>query len=337
VNFRRLQRVPNIKVVSELPSISIIIPARDEMHNLKVILPSLIDLHYPGKSEILVVDDHSGDDTGRIAKSFGVQVLNLDHELPQGWKGKPYACHQGALIARGDWFLFTDADTVHTKDGISRVVLHAEQENLDGLSLFIKQQAVSWIDGTALDAAFAGLFAGWSASNHMLNGQFILIRRGVYFASGGFESVRNEVLEDVALGNLLDSYGYRLQVLKGDDVARVHMYGNQKQMFLGLSRLGAGSLQWEGIWAGLTALHVTALMSPLISLLGVIMGRLRWFWFPVTWSMASLSLFPWSRRSGASNRALFAPLGALVVLVAALYGLINRLFRRGVLWKGRKV
>jgi GT2 family glycosyltransferase len=336
-NFRRLQQIPQIEPNGKLPSLSIIIPARDEIHNLHVIIPSLLGLKYPGKLEILVVDDHSSDNTGSIAKSYGVRVLNLDQELPLGWKGKPHACHQGALNANGDWFLFTDADTVHTKDGIKSAVIYAERENLDGLSLFIKYQTASWLDGIALDVAFAGLFAGWSAINQMLNGQFILIRREVYFNSGGFDSVRNEVLEDIALGNWLASCGYRMRILTGDNIARVYMYNSSQQMFHGLSRLGAGSLRWEGIWASLTALHVTAIFSPLIALLGVLVGRLKWFWFPVTWSIASLSLLPWSRRSGATQRALLAPLGALVVLIAALYGLINRLLGRGFLWKGRKV
>lgn len=337
MNFRQLPRLPNFKPTAELPSLSIIIPARDEMHNLRILLPSLIKLSYLGKLEILVVDDHSSDKTSSMAKSHGVRVLSLDQELPRGWKGKPYACHQGALSTSGDWLLFIDADTVHTKDGITKAVSYAEQANLDGLSLFIKHEATSWIDRVTLDAAFAGLFLGWCASNQMLNGQFILIDRGIYFDSGGFESVRNEALEDVAFGNLLEKRGYRIQILKGDDVARVHMYDSRKQMFRGFSRIGAGTLRWQGSWAILTALHVTALVSPLTTLLGVLSGRLKWFWFPVTWSVASLSLLPWSRRSGVGKSAILAPLGALVLLVATLFGFVNRIFGKGVLWKGRKV
>lgn len=307
------------------------------MHNLQVVLPSLLNIHYPGKMEILVVDDHSSDDTSKIAKSYEVQMLRLMNGIPPGWKGKPFACHQGALQAKGNWLLFTDADTVHTKGGIARAVSYAQSANLDGLSLFLEQQSASRINSLALDAAFAGLFAGWGTANNMLNGQFILVRREVYFESGGFESVRNEALEDVALGNLLSNLGYRLQIMKGDDVAGVQMYASHKQMFFGLSRLGAGTLQWQGLRAGLTALHITALVSPLFTLIGVLRGRLNWFWLPITWSTVSLSLLLWSRRSGAVKLALLAPLGALVVLLSALFGIVNRLFGIGVPWKGRKV
>lgn len=336
-NFRRLPRLSQHKSAKCLPSLTIIIPARNEMHNLHVLLPSLLDIEYPGELEILVVDDHSSDDTSRVAESYGVRVLRLSHDLPRGWKGKPYACHQGALMAKGDWLLFTDADTVHTRGGVARAICYAQRTDMDGLSLFLHHQAASWVNSLALDTAFAGLFAGWSAANSMLNGQFILVRREVYFDSGGFESVCNEALEDVALGNLLANLGYCLQIMKGDDVAGVHMYASHAQMFNGLSRLGAGTLRWQGLWAGLTALHVTALVSPLITLLGVLFGRLKWFWFPITWSMASLSMLPWSRRSGAGKLAILAPFGALVVLVSALFGLVSRISGRGIFWKGRKV
>lgn len=337
MNFRHLPRLPAKVPPREFPSLSIIIPARDESHNLRVILPSLLDIQYPGKYEILVIDDHSSDNTSEIAQSYGMRVLRLDQELPRGWRGKPYACHQGALMANGDWFLFTDADTVHTEDGIARVVCYAVQANLDGLSLFIKNQASSWLHILALDVAFAGLFAGWRDPNNMLNGQFILIHRRAYTDSGGFESVRNEALEDLAFGNLLENLGYKSEILNGDDIARVNMYDSHKLMFHGLSRLGAGALRWQGIWAGITALHVTAVVSPLTTLLGVLSGKLKWFWFPVAWITASLSLLPWSRRSGAGKLAFLAPLGGLIILVTALFGLVSRIIGIGVFWKGRKV
>ena len=337
MNFRRLPSLPAKNPDCVFPSLSIIIPARNEGHNLQVLLPSLFNIYYPGKLEILVVDDHSSDDTSRIAESFKVRLLRLERNIPPGWKGKPYTCHQGALSARGDWLLFTDADTLHTREGIARAICFVQRADLDGLSLFLNHQGVNRINGLVLDVAFTGLFAGWGVENAMLNGQFILIRREVYFDSGGFATVRGEVLEDVALGNLLAKLGYRLRMMKGDDIAGVNMYATPKQMFDRLSRLGSGTLRWQGVSAGLTALYVTALVSPLIAIVGVLFGGLKWFWIPMTWSMASLGLVPWSRRSGNGKLALLAPLGALVVLLSALFGIVSRSIGIGIPWKGRKV
>lgn len=337
VNYRRLPRLPKMISNGQLPSLSIIVPARDEMVNLGSLLPSLQALSYTGDMEILIVDDHSSDNTSGITESFGMRVLRLEQELPDGWKGKPFACHQGALLAKGDWLLFIDADTVHEPTGITRAVYYAERSNLDGLSLFLEHQASSWLDNLAIDTAFAGLFTSWHASKYLLNGQFILIRRNVYFESGGFESVRDQALEDVALGNRLEDFGYHFQIMTGEDVAKVHMYNSYEKMFHGLSRLEAGVLSWQGLWAGLTALYVTALVSPIITLVGVLFGKLKWFWFPITWGSASLSLLPWTRRSGAGKSAILAPLGAMIILFTAIFGLISRLSGKGVPWKGRMV
>jgi chlorobactene glucosyltransferase len=336
-NFRSLPRLQSQSAAGQLPALSIIIPARDEEQNLQGLLPSLLSLAYPGQLEILLVDDHSTDSTRQVAADFGVSVLRLEQELPQDWKGKPYACHQGAISANGEWLLFTDADTVHAPESVSSAVFYALQANLDGLSLFLKHQPVSWLDNLALDTAFAGLFASWHASKFLLNGQFILVRRDVYFNSGGFASVRGEMLEDVALGNLLRSRGYRFQIMNAASLARVRMYRSSQHMFLGLSRLGSGVLGWQGLWAGLTTLYITGLVSPLVVLVGVIRGSLKWFWLPVSWGSAALSLLPWSRRSGSGWMALLAPLGGLVILFSALLGLSSRISKKGIPWKGRRV
>ncbi|MFL7891928.1 MAG: glycosyltransferase [Anaerolineales bacterium] len=336
-NFRRLPRLQAQPIINQLPALSIIIPARDEAQNLHSLFPSLVTLDYPGDIEILLVDDHSSDSTAQVAASFGVRVLSLEEELPQGWKGKPFACHQGALNTTGEWILFTDADTVHSSCGIPSAVYYAIQLRLDGVSLFLKHQPASWLERLTLDTAFAGLFANWHASRFLLNGQFILVRREVYFRSGGFESVRNEMLEDVALGNLMETSGYRFQMMNGGNAAHVRMYSSYENMFQGLSRLGSGMLGWQGIWAGLTVLYVTAVVSPLVTLPGVLKGKLKWFWFPVSWGSATLSLFPWSRRSGSGKLALLAPLGGVIILSSALLGLLSRLFKRGIPWKGRPV
>lgn len=336
-NFRRLPRLTPQESTESLPSLTIIIPARNEMDNLHVLLPSLLDMQYPAEMEILVVDDNSIDRTVQVAKSYGVRVLQLDHEPPDGWLGKPFACHQGALNAGGDWFLFTDADTLHSPNGIPASISYAQENRLDCLSLFLKHKSTGWLDQLAVDAAFAGLFTNWHASKHLLNGQYILIQRKAYFESGGFESVRNESLEDVAFGSLLKKNGYKLEILNGEQIASVSMYHSNMKMFQGLSRLGSGMLGWQNIWAILTAFHVTTLVSPLFILPGVFWGRIKWVWLPVTWGAAGLSMLSWSRRSGSGWLAILAPVGALFVLLSAIIGLVNRLFGRGISWKDRLV
>jgi chlorobactene glucosyltransferase len=336
---RAYRALPALKVLASegtLPSLSIIVPARNEAENLSRLLPSLCALRYPGEYEVVIVDDNSTDDTSAIADSFGARVVRL-RGLPPGWHGKPHACHQGARVARGDWLLFTDADTIHAPDGPAQAVSSAIARQLDGLSLFLDQECRNLAERLALSTAFAGLFAGLSREATLLNGQYVLLRRDVYERSGGFSAVRGEMLEDVALGRHLRSHGYRVPVMHGYGAARVRMYRSTTQMWHGLTRLGSGSLRWTGPGALATAAYVTAVMSPLLALIGVLARRLDLRWLPVTWAVASSSMTPWARRFGSPALAVVAPAGALLVQVAAIWGLGSRLMGRGIRWKGRKV
>lgn len=336
---RTYQAMPRLEANPDpgpLPALSIIIPARNEARNLARLLPSLQQLVYPGPLELIVVDDGSSDATGQVAAAHGARVLRIDH-LPAGWKGKPHACHCGAQAATGAWLLFTDADTLHLPASAARSVSYAVQRDLDGLSLFLKQESKAWLDRLALTAAYAGLFAGARPQDRLFNGQYVLLQRAVYFDSGGFAAVRAEALEDVALGARLRHLGYRVPILLGEDAAAVRMYDNTRQLWNGMNRLAADSLRWGGLRAALTALFVTALMSPFVTLLGVFAGKLDRRWLPATWAAAAIPMIPWATRFGNALWAFAIPLGALFVQVAALWGILNRLVGRGIRWKGRRV
>lgn len=318
------------------PSLSIIIPARNESANLKLLLPTLNALQYPGVLEIIVVDDHSADDTRAVAESFGARVIRIE-TLPEGWHGKPHACHVGALAAQGEWLLFTDADTLHNVDSAARAVAFASDNALDGLTLFIRQQVNGLFDGIVLTTAFAGLFAGVRDTRQLMNGQYILLRRNVYVSSGGFEAVRGQALEDLALAAHLRKLGCTVMVLRGENAAAVRMYDNTAQMWRGMTRLGAGSLKYAGAGSVMTALFTTALMSPLLVFVAVGARRLPFAWLPVTWLAASASVIPFARRFGSAWWALFAPFGAFFVLLAAWWGILSRVIGRGIHWRGRNV
>jgi chlorobactene glucosyltransferase len=334
--FRSMPRLDSPNGVAPLPALSIIVPARNEEHNLRYLLPSLQAIRYPGSCEVVVVDDNSTDQTAAVAAAHGARVLRLDH-LPAGWKGKPHACHQGAQIAQGEWLLFTDADTRHDPAGPSRAVAHAVHHQLDGLSLFLKQECHGAIDRLALTTAYAGLFAGINPQDTLLNGQYILLRRAVYEASGGFAAVRAIALEDVAYGQRLRRLGYNVPVLLDLEAAQVRMYDNALDAWHGMNRLGADSLRWSGLRALATALFVTALMSPLVTLLGVFTGRLNRRWLPATWAATTVAMVSWAERFGSPLWAMAAPFGAMFVQLAAAWGILNRLIGRGVRWKGRRV
>ena len=285
---------------------------------------------------MIVVNDNSTDETVNVARKLGAKVISLDG-LPEGWSGKTYACHRGAEAATGDWLLFTDADTVHDPYGPACVVAYAESEGLDGLSLFIRQSTSGTVDSVALPVAFAGLFVGLSVGDAVLNGQYILLSRNTYTRSGGFATVAGEILEDIALGRYLAVSGYHVPLLRSDGVAFVRMYADGSALWQGLVRLGAGSLRWFGVRAILTAIFVTGVMAPILVLVTTVWQRRNRRWAVVSWVAVAASFVPWARRFGAVWAALLAPVGALLLQSAAVWGLISRLVGRDIPWKGRRL
>jgi chlorobactene glucosyltransferase len=196
--------------------------------------------------------------------------------------------------------------------------------------------------------AFAGLFAGLRRPTTMLNGQYVLIRRDVYEASGGFAAVRAEMIEDFAYGHLLADQGYQVPIMRGESLATVHMYDNWRQMWHGINRLGSGALHYNRLLALIPAIFVTGLMMPIWTLLfnRRYVREIPSLW--LIWFASMIGLLPWASRfsgkrknknkkSSTMLRVMMAPLAAFFVQIASIWGLVSRLFGWGVSWKDRKV
>ena len=139
------------------PLVSVLVPARDEAHRIGPCVASLLAQDYPN-FELLVLDDHSTDDTGAVVLDLGLRETEADTDadappqrrllrgepLPPGWTGKAWACHQLARVARGEWLLFTDADTVHAPGALAAMVAHARRTRADLLSAWPRQLVGSW-------------------------------------------------------------------------------------------------------------------------------------------------------------------------------------------------
>jgi len=334
--YRGLPVLPLPQDGGSLPPLSIIVPARDEAQALPGLLESLLRQEYPSALEVIVVDDNSSDGTAEVATSLGVTVVRLDGP-PAGWLGKPYACQRGAETAAGEWLLFTDADTCHHPSSAASAVSFAVRNRLDGLSAFLRQETVGWMDALVLACGFAGLFAGVGRARGLFNGQYILVRRAVFFACGGFEAVRGSALEDIAFGSRLHQLGYSAPLLRGDALAEVRMYRSLAQLWQGITRLGSGSLARSLPAALATVLFTAQGVTPLIYLALAISDRLPWGVPLAAWSLTGLMVLPWLRRIGPSWPALLAPFGSLFIILAAVRGLLGRLTGSGTVWKGRRV
>ena len=206
--------------------LSIIIPARNEEHNLPTLLRSLAAQPLkPG--EIIVVDDGSTDRTAELARQLGATVIP-SQPLPDGWRGKTWACHQGAQAATGELLLFLDADTWFEPDGLARVLsgyaggafsvgpYHAVRKPYEDLSLFFN---FNMTVGTVP----SGLF-----------GQMLLVDRESYRRVGGHETVKGRILENFWLAEQFRAAGIPVRSVTGRGVFSFRMYPN------GLRELIAG-------------------------------------------------------------------------------------------------
>jgi cellulose synthase/poly-beta-1,6-N-acetylglucosamine synthase-like glycosyltransferase len=117
-----------------LPTLTVIVPAKNEGENIRATLASLVASDYP-RLNVIAVDDRSSDATGEVMESFASQDARVGvihvQELPDGWMGKPHAMHLGAKRAKADWLLFTDGDVLFVPDLLSRAVTHAELVGAD--------------------------------------------------------------------------------------------------------------------------------------------------------------------------------------------------------------
>ena len=242
----------------ELPPVSVIVPARDEEDVIGRCVESLVASRYP-RFEVLVVDDRSGDRTGDLARAAGPgnadRFAVLDGEpLPEGWLGKPWACWQGFLEARGEILLFTDADTRHGPDLLERAVRALDQDRAGALSLMGRQLLETWWEKLVQPQVFTMIVGRFPdgrkpvepgrCASAIANGQYILVRRGAYEDVGGHRAVRGEVVEDLQLARTLCSGGHRLTLRMAEDGLATRMYRTFPQMVEGWSKnLAIGTLQ----------------------------------------------------------------------------------------------
>ncbi len=232
-----------------LIELSVIVPARNEEDCLGACLESLVsqssEFFSLGRDwEIIVVDDGSTDKTRSIARSFaGVTILD-PLKLEAGWTGKANACWTGAQQARGQWLLFTDADTIHEPGNLRRAIHEAEKYNVGVLSYSPKQLVSGFWQRALMPLVFCELALAYppeKVSNPALriaaaNGQFLLFKREAYRAIGGHASVKSDVLEDVELAFLAKRRKAGLRFRYAADAISTRMYRTTTAMIEGWTK-----------------------------------------------------------------------------------------------------
>ena len=271
-----------LKTSGKRPDISIVIPARNEEQNLPTLLQSLSGQTLP-PIEILVVDDGSTDDTAEVARNFGAKVLELS-PLETGWRGKPFALQTGAGKTSGSHLLFVDADVELLPDCLEKLAAFTDDYDAVSVCPFHKikrpYEQLSAFFNLLMVGGVGALSSFRGENRRTLFGQMLLVRRTHFEAVGGYEPVKDKVLENVFLAQHLRQKGSRCLALPGKGLVEMRMFPDGFQQLVeswtkgfttGTEAISKRLFTWSILW--ITGLFLVALPF-LISLpLAVISGR----------------------------------------------------------------
>jgi glycosyltransferase involved in cell wall biosynthesis len=339
------------------PLVTVIVPARNEAHNIARCVRSILSTTYPNL-ELVVVDDSSTDGTADVA-ARAAEVdprarIVTNPPLPDGWFGKQWACATGAKLARGAILQFTDADTVHGPDLVVRSVNAMRRTEADLFSIAGRQELGGFWERviqpqifTILSMRYGGTESvnqSTRVSNKIANGQCIFVKRSAYDAIGGHGAVRSSVAEDLMLAQRFFAARKRVVLMLGLNQLSTRMYASLGEIITGWRKnVFAGGLDSVPFGKmGRTFFPLVLLLPPLLQLFPVLAFVLAVF------GAGTHAVFLWAVISAAATLAwwtlvyvtigenpLYAiayPLGALVILYIFVTAVIRG---RRVTWKGR--
>lgn len=275
--FCRLRQLPDLSPSSRA-KISVIIPARNEQDNLKVLLPSIKKQSFAAQ-EVIVVDDQSQDQTAAIAEAHDYKVIR-SKDLPEGWFGKPWACQQGANAAAGEILLFLDADVQLEPDTLARFAACAESSPDAVISICpwhriekVYEELSVFFNLLMTGGIGAFTYKGDKAAGIGLFGQTLWISKRLYQKIGGHESVKKTVLENFHLAGDLERRGIERLCFVGKGSISMRMFpGGINELFSswakgfssGANLTSALAMTLSILWLiGLMALSIIILMLPL--------------------------------------------------------------------------
>jgi chlorobactene glucosyltransferase len=268
---RQSRRYPSLSLrrgtgqAAPLPSVTVIVPARNERQNIESCLRRLAEQNYPAdKLRIIAVDDGSTDGTAALIRSVAAETrgrveLIEAPALPPGWAGKPHACWLGARAAASEWLCFADADTFAEPMLLRTAIATARRAGVDMASLSPFQEFGGYFASLVVPLGFAALAATQTSRDISVAGQFILIRSDCYFRVGGHAAHPSSVCEDLDLARAVRKAGGDSAVFRGDRLVRARMYRD-------------ASAVWEGFAKNLADMYGGAVRTLAIVILVLFVG-----------------------------------------------------------------
>lgn len=337
-----VEGIHNSKDSLKPPTLSLIIPARNEALKIGILLRSIGNADV----EVLVVNDGSTDATASLSESLGAKVLN-SRELPEGWKGKPWACYQGAQVATGDWLLFLDADTELATDWFTKIKRILKPFDGDNES---RKVALSWLPFHKMEKCYEHLSAVFHLTMAMgsgaflwrcrsnLFGQSLVVSKKEFLGIGAHSLVKSEVLENFALSSLLWERGWKTYSFLGNGFLSMRMYpGGLKELWQGWRKsMLFGSSQTRLSLLLLVSLWMFGVMTVLaLALFLLKAGFLPWNTWVLVYMGFALQIFIFLKRLGnySWGMAMFFPVVFIFYQIVFFYSVLFK--EKRIFWKGR--
>lgn len=336
------------------PTVSLLVPARNEAAVIGRTVRLLLAQEY-AHFDVWVLDDHSDDDTGTLARTAAAGDARLHvlsgRSLPPGWLGKNWACWQLTQAAPGEVLVFTDADVQWQPGALAALVADMVEAQADLLTVWPTQRTVTWGERLVVPLmalvvqAYLPLPLVHHTANRSLaaaNGQCMAFRRDAYTAIDGHRHVRANVLEDVTMARHLKGQGLRLRMADGGGLIECRMYGSWSQVRDGYAKnILAGYGDSVVGLALATLFHWLVFLLPWAALVAGFRGAPvpGWPHWPLTLILVGLALRAWTAAFTGQRvvDALLMPISVLLMTRIAAQALWWRWRYGGPRWKGRIV
>lgn len=340
-------------ILKNPPLVSVLIPARNEAENIHRCLSSLSKQDYPNL-EIIVLDDNSTDRTSEVVQEFAAKDSRISlvngAPLKKGWLGKCFACHQLAKQAKGDYFVFTDADTLHFGNTISKAFAALINNKLDALSIYPSQITVTFHERMTVPfinfaiLSFMPLVLVKKAKSAFFStgiGQFFLFKREVYEKFGGHESVKGEILEDIHISKQVKKFGYKIMVFDGSNNIFCRMYHNFDEVINGFSKFIFAAFDYNGFMEMIAMSFFSIIfMVPFLLLpMGVFIfswsGRVITFTIIQICIILVIKIILSMRFKNRILDVLLTPVSVAYMVLIAGNSYFQAKLGKGIYWKGR--
>jgi chlorobactene glucosyltransferase len=336
--------------LKQKPFISIIIPARNEEENIVDCLNGILNQKYEN-FELIVVDDNSNDKTPYLVEKFVDKNKNLKflrlNFLPEGWMGKNFACWNGFNLSKGEYLLFTDADTRFIDENlIEYAISKMKEKDLKLLSLIPKIEAISFIEKIFMPLwSFAFItflpLRILSKKNKFAFalGPFLLFERKFYEEIGGHKEIRNEIVDDIFLARKVKKNGGNIAILNGKEFIKVRFYKNYEEIKRGVTKsaFGAFNYSYKILFIFLLLSFIIFFLPFLNFLKGILTScpNLIKISFLQISLIYLLKLISDIYNSHDLKYTIFFPISLLIGIYLCIYSAKEAFFRRGYVWKER--